>query len=135
MSTWLLKTDPRTYSVADFERDKSTTWDGVRNNQALIYIRLMKKGDQAFIYHSGDDKSIVGLAEVTSAAYADPQLKDPKRVVVDLKFKKRAANPITLAQVKADRDFAELLLVRNSRLSVMPVPEAMWNKLLTMGGL
>lgn len=135
MATWLLKSDPDTYGFDDLERDKKTTWDGVRNNQALIYLRQMKKGDLALIYHSGDDKSVVGLADVTSASYADPKLDDPRLVVVDLKIKKRVAKPITLAQIKADRDFATLQLVRQSRLSVMPVPEAMWKKLLTMGGL
>jgi len=135
MATWLLKSDPDTYSLDDLERDKKTTWDGVRNNQALIYLRQMKKGDLALIYHSGDDKNVVGLAEVTSAAYADPKLDDPKLVVVDLRFKKRSAKPVTLAQIKADRDFAGLQLIRQSRLSVMPVPEAMCKKLLTMGGL
>jgi len=135
MATWLLKSDPDTYSFADLERDKKTTWDGVRNNQALIYMRQMKKGDLVLVYHSGDEKSIVGLAEITSSGYADPKHDDPKLVVVDVKFKKRAAKPVTLAQIKADRDFAGMQLVRQSRLSVMPVPEAMWKKLLTMGGL
>jgi len=135
MSFWLLKSDPETYSFDDLERDKKTTWDGVRNNQALIYLRQMKRGDLALIYHSGDDKQVVGLAEMTCNPYADPKLCDPKLVVVDLKSKQRLPNPVTLAQIKADRDFADFQLVRMSRLSVMPVPNPQWKKLLTMGGL
>ncbi len=135
MNHWLFKSDPETYSFDDLERDKTTTWDGVRNNQALIFLRQMKKGDLVLIYHSGDGKDIVGLAEIIRAAYPDPKLKDPKLVIVDLKFKQRLSRPVTLAQIKADRSFADFHLVRMSRLSVMPVPAPMWKKLLTMGGL
>ena len=135
MNHWLLKSDPDTYSLDDLERDKTTTWDGVRNNQALIFLRQMKKGDLALIYHSGGDKHVVGLAEISRGPYPDPKLVDPKLVVVDLKFKQRLPRQVTLAQIKADSDFSEFALVRISRLSVMPVPAPLWKKLRTMGGL
>ena len=135
MNHWLLKSDPETYGFDDLERDKTTTWDGVRNNQTLIYLRQMKKDDLALIYHSGGDKHVVGLAEVIRGPYPDPKLEDRKLVVVDLKFKQRLPRPVTLAQIKADPDFLEFALVRISRLSVMPVPAPLWKKLRTMGGL
>ena len=135
MNHWLLKSDPETYGFGDLERDKTTTWDGVRNNQALIYLRQMKMGDLVLIYHSGGDKYVVGLAEIIRGPFPDPKLNDPKLVVVDLKFKQRLPRPVTLAQIKADPDFSEFQLVRMSRLSVMPVPAPLWKKLRTMGGL
>lgn len=134
MNYWLLKSDPETYGFDDLERDKKTVWDGVRNNQALIHLRAMKRGDLAFIYHSGEDKAIVGLAEITNASYADPKENDPKLVVVDLAFKKRLPKPVTLAQIKADADFKDFALVKISRLSVMPVPPNLWKKLMKMAG-
>lgn len=135
MNHWLLKSDPETYSFDDLERDKKTTWDGVRNNQALIFLRRMQKGDEVLIYHSGDDKAVIGLAEVIASPFPDSQFDDPKLVVVDLQFEKRLPAPISLAAIKADPVFADFGLVRQSRLSVMPVPEALWKKLRTMGGL
>ena len=135
MNHWLLKSDPETYGFDDLERDKTTTWDGVRNNQALIYLRKMKKGDFALIYHSGGDKHIVGLVEIIRGPYPDPKLDDSKLVVVDLKFKQRLPRPVTLTQIKADPDFVDFALLRISRLSVMPVPAPLWKKLRTMSGL
>jgi predicted RNA-binding protein with PUA-like domain len=135
MNHWLLKSDPETYSFDDLQRDKKTVWDGVRNNQALIYLRKFENGDEVLMYHSGVDKAVVGLAEVVSAPYPDPKLEDPKLVVVDLKFRQRLPSPIPLAAIKADPAFADLGLVRQSRLSVMPVPDALWKKLRTMAGL
>lgn len=135
MNRWLLKSDPETYSFDDLERDKKTTWDGVRNNQALIYLREFERGDEVMVYHSGGDKVVIGLAEVISAPYPDPKLDDPKLVVVDLKFRQRLLDPVPLSSVKADPAFADFGLVRQSRLSVMPVPATLWKKLLTMGGL
>jgi len=135
MAHWLLKSDPETYGFADLERDKTTVWDGVRNPQALSYLRQMKQGDQLLIYETGADKHIVGLAEATRAAYADPKQNDDKLVVVELRVGKRLPRPVTLAEIKADRAFAEFQLVRMSRLSVMPVPAPLWKKLITMGGL
>ncbi len=135
MAYWLLKTEPSTYSYSDLERDKKTTWDGVRNNLALKHIRAMKKGDLAFIYHSGDEKSIVGIAEIVSDSYPDPKQKDEKLAVVDLKPKEKLKNPVTLAAVKAQKEFAQFELVRMPRLSVMPVSAAQWKILLAMSAL
>jgi len=135
MNHWLLKSDPETYGLDDLERDKKTVWDGVRNNQALQYMRQMKKGDAVLIYHSGDDKCILCLAEVARGPYSDPKETDEKLVVIDLVFKRRLPTPVTLAQIKADARFSEFALVRLSRLSVMPVPEATWDALCTMAGL
>ncbi|MBI3834243.1 MAG: EVE domain-containing protein [Planctomycetes bacterium] len=132
MSDWLLKTDPETYALGDLEREKKTVWEGVRNNQALIHLRAMTHGDRALIYHSGDDKAVMGIVEIVSGAYPDPKADDPKLVVVDVAFKERMARPVTLAQIKADADFKQFDLVRNSRLSVMPVPAGLWKKIMAM---
>jgi predicted RNA-binding protein with PUA-like domain len=135
LTCWLLKSDPETYSFDDLERDGRTIWDGVRNNQALIYLRKMQKGDPVLVYHSGGDKQVVGLAEIVGGPYPDPKQSDPKLVVVDLKPKQRFPRPVTLAQIKADGTFADFGLVRMSRLSVMPVSLGVWERLLRMGGL
>lgn len=132
MAHWLLKTEPGTYSYDTLEKDGKTVWDGVSNNLALQFIRQMKKGDLAFIYHSGDEKQIVGIAEITSNAYPDPKQKDGKLVVFDLKAKSKVKRPVTLAEIKADSFFADFHLVRMSRLSVMPVTTAQWDKLTGM---
>jgi predicted RNA-binding protein with PUA-like domain len=129
---WLLKTEPSTYSYADLERDKKAVWDGVSNALALKHLRSMKRGDLAFIYHTGDEKQIVGIAEVTSDPYPDPKEKDARLVVVDLKPRERLARPVTLAEVKADGEFRDFELVRMGRLSVMPVSESRWKRLLQM---
>lgn len=133
MAYWLLKTEPSSYSFADLQRDGSTVWDGVANAQALIHIRNMQPGDQALIYHSGDERAVIGRAAITSAPYPDPQLDDPKRVVVDLRVGERLPRSISLSTIKADPDFAQLGLVRQGRLSVMPVTEEQWHKLLALG--
>lgn len=132
MAYWLLKTEPSTYSYTDLERDKKTTWDGVSNNLALRHLRSMKKGDRAFIYHSGDEKSIVGIAEIDSDPYPDPKLNDPRLVVVDVKPLKKLKMPVPLASIKAQKAFASFELVRIPRLSVMPVSRDIWNMLLAM---
>ncbi len=141
MATFLLKTEPGTYSFDDLVRDEATTWDGVTNAAALIALRAMKKGDEALVYHSGDERAIVGLAKVTRAGYADPMRPEmnakgePKFAVVNLKAGKRARSPVTLAQIKADRRFAKFQLVTISRLSVMPVPPELDRALREMAGL
>ncbi len=132
MAYWLLKTEPSTYSYDDLERDRRATWDGVSNPVALKHLRAAAAGDLAFIYHTGAEKAIVGIARVASAAYPDPKAKDPKLVVVDLEPQERLPKPVTLAAVKADPAFADWELVRIGRLSVMPVPPAMWKRLLAM---
>jgi len=131
---WLLKTEPDHYSYADLERDGATIWDGVANNTALMHIRTMQPGDLALIYHTGDERQAVGIAEVTSAPYADPQAGDPKLVVVDVRPLRRLPRPVTLAAVKADPEFADFALVRLGRLSVVPATDAQWAKLLQMAG-
>ncbi|MBI5472388.1 MAG: EVE domain-containing protein [Ignavibacteriae bacterium] len=132
MAYWLLKTEPSTYSFSDLLREKKATWDGVSNNLALKHIRLMKKGDLAFIYHSGDEKSVVGVAEVVSNPYPDPKQRDEKLAVVDLKPKESLKTPVPLASVKAKKEFAQFELVRMPRLSVMPVSPEHWKTLVAM---
>ena len=134
MRFWLLKTEPDNYSYADLERDGATIWDGVANNTALMHIRTMQPGDLALIYHTGDERQVVGLAEVTSAPYADPRLADPRLVVVDVRPLRRLARPVTLAAVKADPAFADFALVRLGRLSVVPVSAEQWARLMAMAG-
>ena len=126
MNRWLLKTEPSTYAWADLVRERLATWDGVANPTALRHLRAMRKGDEAFVYHTGDEKAIVGIARVASDPYSDPKLSDPKRVVVDLEPVRALKAPVTLAAVKADKRFADFALVRISRLSVMPVTAAQW---------
>ena len=131
---WLLKTEPDHYSYAHLERDGATIWDGVGNNTALMHIRTMQPGDLALIYHTGDQRQAVGLAEITSAPYPDPQAGDPKLVVVDLRPLRRLPQPVTLAAVKADPAFADFALVRQGRLSVVPITPEQWARLLGMAG-
>jgi predicted RNA-binding protein with PUA-like domain len=131
---WILKTDTDTYSFDDLVRDRRTVWDGITNALALKHLRAMAEGDQAMIYHSGDDKAIVGLATILSAPYPDPKAGNPKLVVVDIQAGKRLPAPVSLAAIKADHAFADLGLVRMSRLSVIPVPPAQWHRLLTLAG-
>ena len=131
---WLLKTEPDNYSYADLERDGSTVWDGVKNNAALMHMRTMQPGDLALIYHTGDERQAIGLAEVTSAAYPDPALADPKLVVVDIRPLRRLTKPVTLAAVKAIPEFATYALVREGRLSVVPTSDVQWARLLELAG-
>jgi predicted RNA-binding protein with PUA-like domain len=133
-SFWLLKTEPDNYAYADLEREGVTVWDGVSNNAALIHLRAMRPGDLALIYHTGDERRAVGLAEITSAPYADPRAGDPKLVVVDVRPQRRLARPVTLADVKADTFFADFALVRQGRLSVVPVTAEQWARLLALAG-
>jgi predicted RNA-binding protein with PUA-like domain len=133
-SFWLLKTEPDAYSFADLLRGDVTRWDGVSNNAALLHLRAMCAGDAALIYHTGDERQAVGLAEIASAPYADPQAGDPKLVVVDVRALRPLPKPVTLAAIKADPFFADFALVRQARLSVVPVSEAQWRRLLEMAG-
>ncbi len=127
---WLLKTEPSTYAYADLERDGKGAWDGVANPVALKHLRAMTTGDECFVYHTGNEKRIVGIARVTKAAYPDPKQSDQRLVVVDLVPVRRVARPVTLAEVKGDGRFADWELVRIGRLSVMPVSEARWKAIL-----
>ena len=119
--SWLLKTEPTTYSWDDLVREGQARWDGVANAAALIQLRAMKTGDEALIYHSGADKAIVGIAYITRGAYPDPALSDPRRVVIDVQAHHKLKQPVTLAAIKAEPALATLALVRISRLSCMPV--------------
>lgn len=130
MAKWLLKTEPDAYSFEDLKRDKRTTWDGVTNALAVSNLLDMRKGDAAFVYHTGKEKRIVGIAEIVTNPTPDP--KNEKSVIVDIKPRQQLANPVTLKDIKADERFKEFALVRISRLSVMPVPEKLWNALLKM---
>jgi predicted RNA-binding protein with PUA-like domain len=131
---WLLKTEPNHYSYADLERDGATIWDGVSNNAALKHLRAMQAGDLALIYHTGDERQAVGLAAVTSAAYPDPNAGDARLVVVDVRPLRRLAQPVALAAVKREPAFADFALVREGRLSVVPVTQAQWERLMQMAG-
>ncbi len=132
MAKWLLKTEPGTYSWDDLVRDKRTTWDGVANALALKHIRAMKSGDLAIVYHTGDEKAAVGIADIASDPYLDPKDASGKATVVDLKPKKKLAHPVTLATIKADPAFGGFDLIRIGRLSVVPVPEGMWKRIETL---
>ncbi|HUG52994.1 MAG TPA: EVE domain-containing protein [Vicinamibacteria bacterium] len=126
---WLLKTEPSSYSYDDLERDRRTTWDGVTNPVALRNLRAMQDGDAALIYHTGDEKAVVGTALVVRAAYPDPKSKDPRRVVVDLTPGGRLPRPVTLSEIKSMEAFRDSPLVRQGRLSVVPLTKEQWNAL------
>lgn len=129
MAYWLLKTEPDCYNWSDLLRDKKTVWDGVTNSLALKHIRTVKKADEALVYHTGDQRAAVGIAEVTSGPYPDPKADDPRIVVFDVKAKRELSNPVTLDAIKADPAFAGWDLLRNSRLSVVPVPAHLWKRI------
>ncbi len=120
-NSWLLKTEPTTYSWDDLLRDGQTVWEGVANAAALIYLRAMATGDEALIYHSGSERAIVGIAHIIRGAYPDPKLHEPRRVVVDVEAHHVLRKPVTLATIKKEPRLATLALVRISRLSCMPV--------------
>lgn len=129
---WLLKSDPETYSFADLERDGRTRWDGVSNNLALKHLRNIRKGDTALVYHTGEERALVGTAEVVSDPYPDPKQKDPRLVVVDIKAGSRLPRPVPLDEIKRQPGFENFDLVRLPRLSVMPVSEAQWQELMRL---
>ena len=129
---WVLKTEPSEYGYADLVRDRRTRWEGVSNPVALKHLRSMAEGDDALIYHTGNEKALVGLARVAGAPYPDPS--DPKLVVVDVEPVRPLPRAVTLAEIKAEPAFAELGLVRVPRLSVVPVEPQQWKRLLGMAG-
>lgn len=126
---WLFKTEPGVYSYSDLEREKKAVWDGVSNNLALKHLREIRMGDEILIYHSGDEKAIVGLAIAVSDPYPNPNENDEKLVVINVKAKKRLARPLSLAEIKAIEELKDFDLVRLPRLSVMPIAENYWEKL------
>jgi predicted RNA-binding protein with PUA-like domain len=134
MGNWLFKSDPETYGFPELQRDKRAVWDGVANPVALKHLRNCKKGDRVIIYHTGAEKSLVGLAEIVEEAYPDPKQKDPKLAVVDIVVLKPLSKPVQLSEVKARKEFADFALVRLPRLSVMPVTDAQWKLLMKMAG-
>ncbi len=119
MNYWLVKTEPSTFSWDDLVRDKKAVWDGVRNFQARNNLKAMKKGDLVFIYHSMEDKAVVGIAEISKEFYPDP--KDNNWVAVDLKPVRKLKSPVELATIKNDTRLTAMVLVKSSRLSVQPV--------------
>jgi len=129
---WLFKTDPHEYSYDDLESEKKAVWNGVSNNLALKNLREVRLGDQIVIYHTGNDKAIIGLAEAVSDPYPDPKEKDEKLVVINIKPKRRFARPLTLAEIKATDSLKDFDLVRLQRLSVMPVSQGHWQVLQEM---
>jgi predicted RNA-binding protein with PUA-like domain len=130
---WLVKQEPEDYSWDDLVRDGSTQWSGVRNFQARNNLGQMKVGDEVFFYHSGKDKCVVGIASVSKAAYPDPTAKEDGWIAVDIKPLKKLANPVSLAEIKANTKLSDLLLVRQSRLSVMPIGENEFAEIVRMG--
>lgn len=131
---WLLKTEPSEYSWDDLTRDRRTVWDGVTNNLALKNLRSIRRGDLAFFYHTGDERALVGIAEVTSDPYPDPKLKDPKLAVVDVRPKRKLVRRVTLDEIRSHRSMKNFDLVRLPRLSVVPVSEQQWEVLLALAG-
>ncbi|MEM1167025.1 MAG: EVE domain-containing protein [Planctomycetota bacterium] len=142
MPTYLCKSEPDDYSIDDLKRDGSTIWDGVTNPTACIHIRGIVKGDEILIYHTGGEKAVTGLAVATGGAYHDPERDeattkagDIKFPVFDLKYRKTAKTPVTLAEFKADTRFADFELVKLPRLSVMPVPPKLDTIIRELAGL
>lgn len=130
MNYWLVKTEPDTFSWDDLEKAGKTTWDGVRNFQARSNLKSMKKDDLVFVYHTGDEKAVVGIAKVVKEHYPDP--KDSDWAVVDLTPERALKKPVTLSQVKSTKSLATMVLVRASRLSVQPVKEEEFKKILAL---
>ena len=130
MNYWLVKTEPETYSLDDLSRDKKTTWDGVRNFQARSNLKAMKKGDLAFVYHTGEEKAVVGIAEITKEFFPDP--KDKEWAAVEIGYKKKLKNPVTLAAVKAEKKLTNMYLVRAARLSVQAVTKEEFDFVMAM---
>ena len=134
MVNWLMKEEPTHYSFDDLVRDKKTSWTGVRNPLAQKHLRSIAKGDRIFFYHTGDEKSVVGIAKAGGAAYPDPADKDGKLYAVDVVPVKKLKAPVTLKSIKAEKAFASFPLVRMARLSVMPVTDDEWERIEKMSG-
>ena len=132
MSLWLFKSDPDVYSWHDLVKVKKEIWDGVSNNLALKHLRSVKKGDRIFIYHSGSEKAIIGIAEAVSDSYPDSSEQDSKLAVVDVKAQEPLKKTVALSEIKSNKKFASWELVRFSRLSVMPVTESAWQGILQL---
>ncbi|MEO5995683.1 MAG: EVE domain-containing protein [Chitinophagaceae bacterium] len=134
MAYWLVKSEPSSYSWDQLNKDKKTTWTGVRNYAARIHLKAMKKGDEVLYYHSNEGVEIVGIAKVIKEFYQDPSTEDTNWVAVDIKPVRKLKKPVPLTRIKADKRLAEMALVRLGRLSVQPVTEAEWNIVMEMAG-
>lgn len=132
LSYWLVKTEPASYSWADLVRDRRTIWDGVRNSQARHNLAAMHKGDRILFYHSGSDKAVVGVASVVAEAYPDPTARQGDWLAVDLEPVGALAEPVTLAQLKADPATSQMRMVRQGRLSVSPVTPNQYGRVLSL---
>ena len=135
MNFWLLKSEPLTWSWEDQKKAKKTIWDGVRNYQARNNLMKMKKNDKCFFYHSVKEKKIVGIVSVIKEFYPDPTDNTKKFVAVDVRFLKSLPNPITLEQIKKVKQLSHLAIIKQSRLSVMPIDKNSWNLICKMGYL
>jgi len=132
---WLLKSEPGTYSIDHLKKDKKTNWDHIRNYQARNFLRKMKKGDLALIYHSNEDRAVVGVSKCIKEAYVDPDPEGGDWSQVDLGFVEKFKFPVTLATLKASPKFGDLLLIKQSRLSAMPVSKKHFDDILKMGSM
>lgn len=129
---WLFKTEPSSYSFQQLQNDRKTVWDGVKNNLALKNLKDIQKGDEILIYHTGDEKAVVGAARALSGAYPDPGKKDPKLLVVDIEAVKALPRPVTLAEVKGNSKLKNFDLARLPRLSIMKVSDEQWKSIEEM---
>jgi predicted RNA-binding protein with PUA-like domain len=134
VANWLFKEEPDHYSYADLERDGTATWDGIVNALARQNLRKVRKGDRVLYYHTGKEKAIVGEMIALADAAADPKDADPKAVAVEVKAVSRLPHPVTLGQIKEDPALSDWELVRNSRLSVMPVSKEQWRRVMALSG-
>ncbi len=134
MAYWLVKSEPSTYSFEQLQKDKQTTWDGVRNYAARIHLKAMKKGDEVFFYHSNEGLDIVGIAKVSKEFFQDPTTDDDAWVAVELKPYKKLKNPVSLETIKKDKRLSNMALVRIGRLSVQPVSDKEHDVILELAG-
>ncbi len=135
MNYWLVKSEPSVWSFNDQKKSgsKGTVWDGVRNYQAANYLKQMKSGDLCFFYHSNEDKKIIGIVKVIKSAFIDPTDKEKKFVAIKVAYYKDLANPISLANIKENKEICHLPLIKQSRLSVMPIDSKSWKIICKMG--
>jgi predicted RNA-binding protein with PUA-like domain len=132
MAHWLVKSEPEKYAFADLERDGKTVWDGVRNNAAALHLKSMKVGDEVFYYHSVEGLAVVGIAKVVRESFPDASDPTGRFVAVELAPVRPLKKPVTLAQLKADPSLQDMAMLRQGRLSVSPVTDAEWEKILKM---
>ncbi|MBU3733314.1 MAG: EVE domain-containing protein [Candidatus Fonsibacter sp.] len=135
MNYWLVKSEPSVWSFNDQKKSgsKGTVWDGVRNYQAANYLKQMKSGDLCFFYHSNEDKKIIGIVKVIKSAFIDPTDKEKKFVAIKVAYYKDLANPVSLANIKENKEICHLPLIKQSRLSVMPIDSKSWKIICKMG--